>query len=147
MNASAPPTTTPASAPTDARERLCAAGLRPTRQRIALAECLFTETPRHVTAETLYAEAISCGERLSLGTVYNTLHAFTAVNLVRQVTIDGARTYFDTNVAPHHHLFHEDDGALTDIPADQVTITGLPDAPEGSKITSIDVIVRVSRGD
>lgn len=127
----------------NARERLSAAGLRPTRQRIGLAALLFKDGPRHVTAETLHAEAGQAGEPVSLATVYNTLRAFTQAGLLRQVAVDGARVYFDTNTAAHHHFFDETTGALVDIDAREIAIDGVPEPPGGSEIASVDVIVRL----
>jgi Fur family iron response transcriptional regulator len=128
-------------------EPLRTAGLRPTRQREALAALLFAGPVRHVTAEALHAEAEAAGEHVSLATVYNTLHQFTAAGLLRQVTVDGNRTYFDTNTREHHHFYREDDGALVDIPNDGIEVSGLPEAPEGCRLERVDVIVRVRRND
>lgn len=127
----------------DARERVSRCGLRPTRQRIDLAVVLFSKGCRHVTAEALHAEVAGSGIRVSLATVYNTLRAFTQAGLVRQVVVDGARVYFDTNMEAHHHFFHEENGALVDIPADDIRVSALPDAPDGTEISRVDVIVRV----
>ena len=126
-----------------ARDLVAQSGLRPTRQRIELAGVLFAKGCRHLTAEGLHAEAARAGVRVSLATVYNTLNAFIGAGLVRQVAVDGARVYFDTNVEPHHHFFHEDTGELSDIPADQIAVTDAPAAPPGSEISRVDVIVRV----
>jgi Fur family iron response transcriptional regulator len=126
-------------------ERLRGAGLRPTRQRLALARLLFAGTDRHVTAEGLHAEALAAGARVSLATIYNSLHQFTEARLLRQVVVDGARTYFDTNVGDHHHFFLEEEGALLDIPGTGVTVCGLPEPPDGYAPTRVDVIVRVQR--
>lgn len=125
------------------RKRLEAAGLRPTRQRISLGGILFGRGDRHVSAEALHAEAAAAGESVSLATVYNTLRAFTGAGLVRELTIDANRVYFDTNIGPHHHFFDERNGALTDIPAELISIEGVPTPPEGAEIEAIDVIVRV----
>jgi Fur family iron response transcriptional regulator len=125
-------------------ERLRAAGLRPTRQRLALARALFAEGPRHVTAESLHAEAGRAGDEIALATVYNTLHALRRAGLLREVAIDAERAYFDTNTEPHHHFLDEASGRLTDIPADAVAIARLPAAPEGADITRVDVIVRTT---
>ncbi len=124
-------------------ERLRAAGLRPTRQRVSLAELLFDGVNRHVTAEALHAEAQAAGIRVSLATIYNTLHQFTEVGLLRQVVVDGARTYFDTNVQDHHHFYFEDEGDLADIPGHSIEVTGLPPVPEGTHQSRVEVVVRV----
>jgi Fur family iron response transcriptional regulator len=129
----------------NAHETVAHAGLRPTRQRIELASVLFAKGCRHLTAEGLHAEAGRSGVRVSLATVYNTLNAFIDAGLVRQVAVDGARVYFDTNVEAHHHFFDEDTGQLEDIPADQVAVASLPEPPVGADITRVDVIVRLKR--
>lgn len=129
----------------DARvsSRLKQAGLRPTRQRVALGALLFGEHDRHVTAEALHAEAVTAGERVSLATVYNTLHQFKAAGLVREISIGGSRTYFDTNTSNHNHFYIEGDDALIDIESDAVRVAGLPEPPPGMRISHIDVIVRL----
>jgi Fur family transcriptional regulator, iron response regulator len=126
-------------------DRLRTAGLRPTRQRIALAKLLFDRGDRHVTAEELHGEATEGKVRVSLATVYNTLHQFTDAGLLRQVVVDSGRSYFDTNISDHHHFFFEDSGQLQDIPGDAVTVSELPSPPEGRRISRVDVIVRVDR--
>jgi Fur family iron response transcriptional regulator len=123
---------------------LKSAGLRPTRQRVALGALLFGEHDRHVTAEILHAEAVSSGERVSLATVYNTLHQFKTAGLVREISIGGAKTYFDTNVSNHNHFYIEGDGTLLDIDSDTVRVDGLPEPPQGMRISHIDVIVRLA---
>ncbi len=124
-------------------EQLKLAGLRPTRQRLALAKLLFEGGDRHVTAETLHGEAEAHRIRVSLATVYNTLHQFTGAGLLREVVVDSSRTYFDTNIDDHHHFFIEKDGALMDIAGHEVTIGSLPAAPEGMDVARVDVIVRL----
>jgi Fur family iron response transcriptional regulator len=125
-------------------ERLREAGLRPTRQRVALAELLFGAGDRHVTAEDLHEEAVRARVPVSLATVYNTLNQFTAAHLLREVAIDGSKTYFDTNTSNHYHFYVEDDSRLVDISGATLTVLGLPDPPEGTVISRIDVIVRLS---
>src|SRR3954471_6363619 len=125
--------------------RLRAAGLRPTRQRLGLAALLFGARDRHVTAEELHEEAATGGLRVSLATVYNTLHQLTEAGLLRELSVDGARTYFDTNTGDHHHFYCEEDGALIDIDGDSIAVSGLPTPPSGAKLKRVDVIVRVSR--
>ncbi len=122
------------------------AGLRPTRQRLSLASLLVGDGQnRHVTAESLFAAAKTRGEKVSLATVYNTLRAFCDAGLMQEVTVDGSKSYFDTNTHDHPHFFWEDDGTLTDAPSDQLEILRLPDAPEGAQITSVDVVIRLRR--
>jgi len=128
-----------------ALERLKAAGLRPTRQRLALAKLLLESGPRHVTAEELFHEARASGIPVSLATVYNALHQFTGVGLLREVVVDMGQSYFDTNTTHHHHFFDEETGALTDIPDHDVEISRLPDPPAGAAIDRVEVIVRLRR--
>ena len=130
---------------TESLERLKRAQLRPTRQRMALCRILFDGGDRHVTAEQMLAEAHEAGVRVSLATIYNALHQFTQAGLLRQVIVDGAKTYFDTNISGHHHFYNEETGALSDIPGDRVHVSGLPPAPYGAEIESIDVTVRLKR--
>ncbi|MQX36003.1 iron response transcriptional regulator IrrA [Roseospira navarrensis] len=126
-----------------AMDRLRAAGLRPTRQRLALARLLFDNGDRHVTAEMLHSEVIASGVRVSLATVYNTLHQFTDVGLLREIVVEAGRSYFDTNTSAHHHFFNDASGRLTDIPGDDIMVTAVPNAPDGTRIKSVDVIVRL----
>lgn len=125
---------------------LAKAGLRPTRQRVALATLLIGDGQhRHVTAESLFDAAMDQGEAVSLATVYNTLRAFCDAGLMQEVTVDGSKSYFDTNTHDHPHFFWEDEAKLTDAPSDQLVIAQLPDAPEGAEIASVDVVIRLRR--
>jgi Fur family iron response transcriptional regulator len=126
-------------------EVLRKAGLRPTRQRLALAQLLFARGDRHVTAEGLHEEAVSANVPVSLATVYNTMHQFTQNGLLREVTVDGSRTYFDTNIGDHHHFYCEDDGSLMDIDGDAIEVAGVPLPPAGAQVERVDVIVRLKR--
>lgn len=125
-------------------ERLRGAGLRPTRQRIELAKLLFGQGDRHVTAEMLHAEAVRSGISVSLATIYNTLHQFTQCGLLREVAIEGSKTYFDTNTSDHFHFFFEKDGVLMDIESGELSVDNLPQPPEGMEITRVDVLVRLA---
>ena len=127
----------------DLTAKIRAAGLRPTRQRLALGKLLFASGDRHVTAEALHLEATRSGALLSLATVYNTLHQFTGAGLLRQVIVDGDKTYFDTNICDHHHFYFEDGAMLLDIPGDDVRIDGLPKAPAGTEVERVEVVVRL----
>src|SRR5437588_3230704 len=129
----------------DVKSMLRDVGLRPTRQRMALGWILFGKGDRHVTAEILYEEAVKAKVPVSLETVYNTLHQFTDVGLLRQVAVDGSKTYFDTNSTPHHHFFVEDENLLLDIPGNDVLVGAAPVPPEGYEIARIDVVVRLRR--
>ena len=124
--------------------RLKTAGLRPTRQRLALAKLLFCRGDRHLTAEQLHAEAAKERVPVSLATVYNALHQFTGAGLLREVVVEPGRSYFDTNVDDHHHFFHQDSGRLQDIPGERLDLKCVPDAPPGTKIERVDVIIRLS---
>ena len=126
-------------------ERLRKAGLRPTRQRLALAQLLFARGDRHVTAESLHDEAVTAGVPVSLATVYNSMHQFTKVGLLREVTVDGSRIYFDTNIGDHHHFYCEDDGTLMDIDGGAIEVAGVPLPPNGAEVDRVDVIVRLKR--
>ncbi len=129
----------------DVKEMLRAVGLRPTRQRMALGWLLFSKGGRHLTAEMLFEEANKAKVPVSLATIYNTLHQFTEVGLLRQVAVDGSKTYFDTNTTDHHHFFIEGEHALLDIPAAETIVDKLPTPPEGFEIARIDVVVRLRR--
>jgi Fur family iron response transcriptional regulator len=126
-------------------EVLRRAGLRPTRQRVALAKLLFANGDRHVTAEILHGEAVRSGQRVSLATVYNTLHQFKQAGLLREVAVCGQCTYFDTNTSNHNHYFIEADGSLIDIPGSSIRVDGLPEPPDHLRISHIDVVVRLVR--
>lgn len=126
-------------------DRLRRAGLRTTRQRLALAKLLFDGEDRHVSAEILHGEARAEGVRVSLATVYNSLHQFTKAGLLREITVDSHRTYFDTNTRDHHHFFNEDQGTLMDIPDHLVALSRLPEPPRGTVIKSVGVVIRVAK--
>jgi Fur family iron response transcriptional regulator len=122
------------------------AGLRPTRQRVALAEILFGGEHRHISAEQLLSEASAAKVNVSLATIYNTLHQFRAAGLLREVAVEASRSYFDTDTSDHHHFYLEDEERVIDIPASAITIQNLPAPPEGMNITHVDVVVRVRKG-
>ena len=124
-------------------DKLKNANLRPTRQRLALAKLLLEKSHRHITAEELFHEARAEGILVSLATVYNTLHQFTAAGLLREVVVDMGQSYFDTNTSHHHHFFDEATGKLSDIPDDHIEISRLPTAPDGQEIERVEVIVRL----
>src|SRR6202048_2053031 len=129
----------------DVKAKLRDVGLRPTRQRMALGWILLAKGDRHLTAEMLYEEATKAKVPVSLATVYNTLHQFTEVGLLRQVAVDGSKTYFDTNVTEHHHFFVEGENALVDIPDAEAIVGKMPVAPAGFEIARVDVVVRLKR--
>ncbi|MEZ5810474.1 MAG: Fur family transcriptional regulator [Rhizobiaceae bacterium] len=132
-------------APKMAEDLVRDAGLRPTRQRVALAGLLFAKGNRHLTAEELHAEAETAGYPMSLATVYNTLHQFTEAGMLRVLAVEGARTYFDTNTSDHHHFFVEGENAIYDIEGGPFSILNLPRPPEGMEITNVDVVIRLKR--
>lgn len=125
---------------------LAGAGLRPTRQRLTLASLLVGDgQDRHVTAESLFDAASTAGEKVSLATVYNTLRAFCDAGLMREITVDGSKSYFDTNMTDHPHFYWEDSASLTDAPSEELEIRRLPHAPVGAEIASVDVVIRLRR--
>ncbi len=124
-------------------EKLRNAKLRPTRQRLALAELMFSKGDRHLSAENLFEEAREVGVAVSLATIYNTLHQFTDSGLLRAISIDSSKTYFDTNTGNHHHFYMEDSNQVIDMPHGEVTVENLPEPPEGMEISRVDVVVRV----
>ncbi len=129
----------------DVKAMLRGVGLRPTRQRMALGWILFGKGDRHLTAEALYEEASRAKVPVSLATIYNTLHQFTDVGLLRQVPVDGSKAYFDTNASSHHHFFVEGEDELLDIPGAEVIVGKTPEPPEGYEIARVDVVVRLRR--
>jgi Fur family iron response transcriptional regulator len=129
----------------DVKAMLREVGLRPTRQRMALGWILFAKGDRHLTAEMLYEEATKAKVPVSLATVYNALHQFTEVGLLRQVAVDGSKTYFDTNTSEHHHFFVEDDNEVLDIEPGLIGLGEVPEPPPGYEISRVDVVVRLRR--
>lgn len=126
-----------------AYDALRAAGLRPSRQRLALYKLLFDSEPRHVTAELLHSEATVASIPVSLATVYNTLHRFVRAGLLSEVIVDSNRSYFDTNITKHHHFFDEETGLLEDISVADISIPRLPATPDGKRVACIDIVVRL----
>ncbi|MCA3630614.1 MAG: transcriptional repressor [Methylobacterium sp.] len=129
----------------DLKNRLRAVGLRPTRQRVALGWLLFARGDRHLTAETLFEEAQRARVPVSLATIYNTLNQFSHVGLLRQIAMDGTKSYFDTNVTDHHHFFIEGEEGLVDIPGQNLSVSNLPEPPEGMEIARVEVVVRLRK--
>jgi len=127
----------------DIETRVRRAGLRPTRQRVALADLLFAQGDRHLSAEELHEEAQGAGVAVSLATVYNTLHQFTEAGLLRILAVEGARTYFDTNTSDHHHFYVEGENRVMDIEHGPVCVTNLPTPPEGMEIANVDIVIRL----
>ena len=131
----------------DVREMLREVSLRPTRQRLALGWLLFAKGDRHLTAEMLHEDALRARFPVSLATVYNTLHQFTEAGLLREVPVDGSKTYFDTNATQHHHFYVEGNSRLLDIPDAELLVDKMPTPPDGFEVARIDVIVRLRRKD
>ena len=126
------------------RDKLRRVGLRPTRQRVSLGWLLFGKGDRHITAEVLFDEATRARVPVSLATVYNTLHQFTEAGLLREVVIEAGRSYFDTNIRDHHHFYHEATGVLRDVHGEAVVVSALPEAPAGTRIARVDVVIRLT---
>ena len=135
------------TASVDLTHRLRNAGLRPTRQRMSLGELLFSKGNRHVSAEALHEEAVAANVPVSLATVYNTLHQFTEAGLLRAVAVESSKTYFDTNTTDHHHFFIEEENRVVDVPASHISVSDLPEPPQGMEIARVDVIVRLRNKD
>ena len=132
-------TKTPREHPSD---KLTAHGLRATHQRRVIAQMLFEASGRHVDAQMLYAEAVERNEKLSLATVYNTLHEFEKAGLLRRVAVPSERAWFDTDTGAHQHFYIESENRVFDLP-DQGEIA----APEGYRITHIDTVVHLQKID
>jgi len=127
-------------------KKLRLSGLRPTKQRVALAQMIFSRGHRHIAAEDLHEEASAAGVPISLATVYNTLHQFTEVGLLRMIAVEGAKSWFDTNISDHHHFYLEHEGRIVDMPEStgaKPIIANLPCPPEGLEIVNVDLIVRL----
>jgi Fur family iron response transcriptional regulator len=124
-------------------QMLVAAGLRATRPRLALADLMFSQGDRHISAEMLLEEARQAGVAISLATVYNTLHQFSDAGLLRAIAVDTTRTYFDTNTGNHQHFFIEATGEVIDIPQSGLQVANVPQAPAGFEISRVDVVVRL----
>jgi Fur family iron response transcriptional regulator len=136
---------TPRASQLEIRRRLQTHRLRPTRQRMALATLLFADGDRHTSAERLHEEAVAKAVPVSLATVYNTLRQFKAAGLLREVMVDGSKSYFDTNSSDHHHFFIEDEEIIIDVPGERLALGRVPEPPPGYEITRVDVVVRLRR--
>lgn len=122
-------------------------GLKCTRQRIELGRLLFSERNRHFTADMLHGEAKGADLPISLATVYNTLQHFERAGLIRRLATGGNKAWFDTNVSEHHHLYHEEDQKIVDVPDGYITVNNLPPAPQGLEIDRVDVVIHLKRSD
>ena len=117
-------------------------GIRPTQQRIRVAEILLA-APTHMTADQLLATLREAPSRVSKATVYNTLKLFVESGLVRQIHLDPERCVYDSSIAPHHHFQNVETGEMIDIRPDELTFARLPSLPPGTEIDSVEVVIRV----
>ena len=127
----------------DFAKQLRLVGLRPTRQRVAIAALLLDGRHRHVSADSLAEEITAAGLQVSGGTVYNTLNQFTDAGLLRRVLVHNEYSLFDTNTDYHHHFYEASTNQLVDIPNDDVVLAKLPQAPDGHEIKAVDVIIHI----
>lgn len=125
------------------RDMIVKAGLRPTRQRLQIGALLFDGRDKHVTAEALHDMVLTTGESVSLATVYNTLNAFRDAGLLREVSVDSGKVYFDTHITQHFHFYAPESGELTDIATDNIQVSGLPELPAGTALDRLDIIIRL----
>jgi Fur family iron response transcriptional regulator len=133
-----------ADPPGQCARRLAGFGIRPTAQRVRIAALLLA-SPQHLSAEQILATLRAAGARVSKATVYNTLNLFAERGVIRQLSVDGARTWFDSNVAPHYHFHDLDTGALVDVPVPEVEFARLPVLPAGMEMAGIDLVIRVRK--
>ena len=127
---------------TDVEKTLAAHGAKVTRQRLALAEILFSR-PQHLSAEGLLDAALAAGVNVSKATVYNTLNLFAECGLVREINVDSSRVYYDSTTRPHHHFFNVDTGELRDLPSDAVSFLQMPELPEGTEAAGLELVVKI----
>jgi Fur family iron response transcriptional regulator len=139
-------TPAPVLAETTARARqiLEQRGIRPTSQRMKVAEILLT-TPCHLTAEQILATLRQSTGHVSKATVYNTLNLFVEQGLVREIHADPERCVYDSTMVPHHHFQNVDTGEMIDIRPEDLSFDRLPPLPPGTEIESVDVVIRVRR--
>ncbi|MGI9291786.1 MAG: Fur family transcriptional regulator [Gammaproteobacteria bacterium] len=121
---------------------LRAHGVKPTTQRLEVSQLLLS-SPRHMSADQILSELRMAGSRISKATVYNTLNLFADCNLIREVSVDSERQFYDSTTRPHHHFYNVDTGELIDIEPDDLAFSRLPELPEGTETEDIEVIVRV----
>jgi Fur family iron response transcriptional regulator len=119
------------------------AKLRPTKQRVSLISNIYKYGNRHVNAESLHKEILDTGDKVSLATVYNTLHNLTNLGFLRQVKVNSSQNYFDTNITAHHHFFDQSNNSLIDIDKDIIKIQGIPTPPDSKKVSEVEVIISI----
>jgi len=127
-------------------ERLKASGVTPTQQRVEIAQILFAR-PQHLSADQVLAIVNAEAPVVSKATVYNTLGLFAEKGLVREVIVDPAKVFYDSNTSSHHHFFNVDTGTLMDIDAGQVELNAMPDLPSGTVAEGVDIVIRVREGE
>lgn len=127
----------------DIKKLLSAKDIRPTKIRKAIAGLLFDGHDKHVTVDDVIALARSRQIKTSVASVYNTLNQFAGVGLLRRVTVEQGRAFFDTNLSAHHHFYFEDEERLEDIASEDISVSGLPELPKGRSIKSVDVTIRI----
>lgn len=127
------------------REALSKAGMRPTRQRMAIGNLLLCGDHQHVSADELHLKLGQTGYTMSLATVYNTLNQFASAGLIRKISVSGQRTFFDTNAHNHQHFYLEDEDRMIDISGDILQLQPMPLAPSGYHITKIDVLISLKK--
>ena len=116
--------------------------IMPTSQRVEVASILLAR-PQHLSADQIIDKLRVRGSRVSKATVYNTLKLFSEQGLVKELSLDSSRKYYDSTTHPHHHFYHVETGELSDIPESQVSIRGLPPLPKGTEQESVEVLIRV----
>ena len=126
----------------NSREELCSVGISPTSRRVQIADLVF-QRQQHVTAEEVYEQLNVGGRHVSRATVYNTLKISVDYDLLRQVTVEASRVFYDSKISPHHHFFDIDSGELKDIEVEQFEILGMPEPPPGKSVAGVDVVVRL----
>lgn len=126
----------------DIEERLRATGIKPTSQRLEIGALLLAK-PQHMSAEQILDQLQRSGGKVSKATVYNTLKLFTKQGLIREVSVDSARQFYDSTTHHHHHFYNVDSGQLTDIDPGELQFSRLPELPDGTEAQHVEVIVRV----
>ena len=126
--------------------RLRASGLRPTKQRLAICKILFNRKETfHFTIEQLKKITDkNMKKKISLATLYNTIHAFEKKGYLKEISLKGNKTFFDTNTKNHHHIYDEDTSRLTDIEKENIYVSNLPKIPNGKKIKDIEITIKIA---